>query len=102
VALAQCAASAGHFVGLIIILATKVYQPMGLGPNDRRLSAYSLLRDAVPLLHLRRLRASVDVGGVEEVDSRIDRGVHDREAARLVHGEAEVHGAEADPADQQT
>jgi aryl-alcohol dehydrogenase-like predicted oxidoreductase len=23
-----------------IVLATKVYQPMGLGPNDRRLSAY--------------------------------------------------------------
>ncbi|GAA3381737.1 hypothetical protein GCM10020369_00840 [Cryptosporangium minutisporangium] len=27
-----------------IVLATKVYQPMGLGPNDRRLSAYHLRR----------------------------------------------------------
>src|SRR2546423_5179296 len=25
-----------------IVLATKVYQPMGLGPNDRRLSAYHI------------------------------------------------------------
>jgi aryl-alcohol dehydrogenase-like predicted oxidoreductase len=27
-----------------IVLATKVYQPMGLGPNDRRLSAYHIRR----------------------------------------------------------
>src|SRR3954449_13347739 len=27
-----------------VVLATKVYQPMGLGPNDRRLSAYHLRR----------------------------------------------------------
>jgi aryl-alcohol dehydrogenase-like predicted oxidoreductase len=27
-----------------ILLATKVYQPMGLGPNDRRLSAYHVRR----------------------------------------------------------
>ncbi|MFV9458560.1 aldo/keto reductase [Rhodococcus sp. NM-2] len=27
-----------------IVLATKVYQPMGLGPNDRRLSAYHIKR----------------------------------------------------------
>src|SRR3954467_11846938 len=27
-----------------IVLASKVYQPMGLGPNDRRLSAYHLRR----------------------------------------------------------
>jgi hypothetical protein len=37
--------------------------------------ADGLLRDAVPLLHVRGLRAAVDVGGVEEVDARIDRGV---------------------------
>ena len=48
------------------------------------------------------LRAAVDVGGVEEVDARIDRGVHDREAARFVHGVAEVHGPQTDPADHQT
>ena len=48
------------------------------------------------------LRAAVDVGGVEEVDARIDGGVHDRETGRFVHGVAEVHGPEADPADQQT
>jgi hypothetical protein len=65
-------------------------------------SADGLLRDAVPLLHVRGLRAAVDVGGVEEVDARIDRGVHDRETGCFVHCVAEVHGAEADPADQQT
>src|SRR5215207_3328579 len=27
-----------------IVLASKVYQPMGLGPNDRRLSAFHLRR----------------------------------------------------------
>jgi aryl-alcohol dehydrogenase-like predicted oxidoreductase len=27
-----------------IVLATKAYQPMGFGPNDRRLSAYHLRR----------------------------------------------------------
>jgi aryl-alcohol dehydrogenase-like predicted oxidoreductase len=32
----------GHRDG--IVLATKVYQPMGLGPNDRRLSAYHIRR----------------------------------------------------------
>lgn len=30
-----------------IVLATKVYQPMGPGPNDRRLSAYPLIVDAL-------------------------------------------------------
>jgi aryl-alcohol dehydrogenase-like predicted oxidoreductase len=28
-----------------IVLAIKVYQPMGSGPNDRRLSAYRLFTD---------------------------------------------------------
>ena len=65
-------------------------------------SADGLLRDAVSLLHVRGLRAAVDVGGVEEVDARIDGGVHDRETGRFVHRVAEVHGAETDPADQQT
>jgi hypothetical protein len=65
-------------------------------------SADGLLRDAVPLLHVRGLRPSVDVGGVEEVDARIDRGVHHSEAGRFVHGVAEVHGPQTDPADQQT
>lgn len=32
----------GHRDG--IVLATKVYQPMGFGPNDRRLSAYHIRR----------------------------------------------------------
>jgi hypothetical protein len=34
--------------------------------------------------------------------ARVDCGVHDHEAARLVYGVAEVHGPRADPADQQT
>jgi aryl-alcohol dehydrogenase-like predicted oxidoreductase len=37
-----------------IVLATKVYQPMGLGPNDRRLSAYHIRRACEA--SLRRLR----------------------------------------------
>jgi hypothetical protein len=65
-------------------------------------SADGLLRDAVPLLHVRGLRAAVDVGGVEEADARIHRGVHNREAGRLVHGVAEVHGPQTNPADHQT
>jgi diketogulonate reductase-like aldo/keto reductase len=32
-----------------IVLATKVYQPMGLGPNDRRLSEYHIRRIADPV-----------------------------------------------------
>jgi hypothetical protein len=43
-----------------IVLATKVYQPMGLGPNDRRLSEYHIRRIADPVdaadHHRRQLR----------------------------------------------
>ena len=50
-----------------IILATKVYQPMGLGPNDRRLSAYHIRRacDA----SLRRLQTDhIDLYQMHHVD----------------------------------
>src|SRR5512133_2825026 len=35
-----------------IVLATKVYQPMGVGPNDRRLSAYHIRRACEASLRL--------------------------------------------------
>lgn len=50
-----------------IVLATKVYQPMGYGPNDRRLSAYHLRRacDA----SLRRLQTDhIDLYQMHHVD----------------------------------
>ena len=50
-----------------IVLATKVYQPMGTGPNDRRLSAYHIRRacDA----SLRRLQTDhIDLYQMHHVD----------------------------------
>ena len=50
-----------------IVLATKAYQPMGLGPNDRRLSAYHLRRacDA----SLRRLQTDhIDLYQMHHID----------------------------------
>src|SRR4029079_14103529 len=50
-----------------IVLATKVYQPMGLGPNDRRLSAFHIRRacDA----SLRRLQTDhIDLYQMHHVD----------------------------------
>src|SRR3954454_632275 len=50
-----------------VVLATKVYQPMGLGPNDRRLSAYHIRRacDA----SLRRLQTDhIDLYQMHHVD----------------------------------
>lgn len=61
-----------------------------------------LLGQAVALLHVRALRAAVDVRGVEQVDARVHRGVHDRETGGLVGGVPEVHGAERETADLQT
>ena len=50
-----------------IVLATKLYQPMGLGPNDRRLSAYHIRR-AVDA-SLRRLQTDhIDVYQMHHVD----------------------------------
>src|SRR4029077_405219 len=50
---------------------------------------------------LARLPA-VDVRGVEEVDPRVERAVHDREAVGLGRLRAEVHGAEAETAHAET
>jgi hypothetical protein len=47
-------------------------------------AADDLLRGAVALLHVGRLRHAVDVGGFEEVDAMLDRLVHDREAGALI------------------
>jgi aryl-alcohol dehydrogenase-like predicted oxidoreductase len=50
-----------------IVLATKVYQPMGLGPNDRRLSAYHLRRACEA--SLRRLQSDhIDLYQMHHVD----------------------------------
>jgi hypothetical protein len=92
------------------VVRTEPHRLVHLGGQDDPVAASAslqppadgLLRDAVPLLHVRRLRPAVDVGGVEEVDARVERRVHDSEAGRLVDEVPEVHGPEADPADQQT
>jgi aryl-alcohol dehydrogenase-like predicted oxidoreductase len=50
-----------------IVLATKVYQPMGLGPNDRRLSAYHIRRACEACL--RRLHTDhIDLYQMHHVD----------------------------------
>jgi len=50
-----------------LVLATKVYQPMGLGPNDRRLSAYHIRRACEA--SLRRLQTDhVDLYQMHHVD----------------------------------
>src|SRR5215831_4219371 len=52
-----------------IVLATKVYQPMGTGQNDRRLSAYHIRRACEA--SLRRLRTDhVDLYQMHHVDRR--------------------------------
>src|SRR3954471_4285597 len=50
-----------------IVLATKVYQPMGLGPHDRRLSAYHIRRACEA--SLRRLQVDhIDLYQMHHVD----------------------------------
>src|SRR5580765_3592449 len=50
-----------------IVLATKVYQPMGVGPNDRRLSAYRIRRACEA--SLRRLQTDhIDLYQMHHVD----------------------------------
>jgi aryl-alcohol dehydrogenase-like predicted oxidoreductase len=50
-----------------IVLATKLYQPMGTGPNDRRLSAYHIRRACED--SLRRLRTDhIDIYQMHHVD----------------------------------
>jgi aryl-alcohol dehydrogenase-like predicted oxidoreductase len=50
-----------------IVLATKVYQPMGLGPNDRRLSAYHIRRACEA--SLRRLQTDhIDLYQMHHID----------------------------------
>src|SRR5436309_8145850 len=52
-----------------IVLATKVYQPMGTGPNDRRLSAYHIRRACDD--SLRRLQTDhIDIYQMHHVDRR--------------------------------
>jgi len=50
-----------------IVLSTKVYQPMGLGPNDRRLSAYHIRKACEA--SLRRLKTDhIDVYHMHHID----------------------------------
>ncbi|KAG1582280.1 hypothetical protein G6F46_015251 [Rhizopus delemar] len=50
-----------------LVLATKVYQPMGPGPNDRRLSAYHIRRACEA--SLRRLQTDhIDLYQMHHVD----------------------------------
>jgi aryl-alcohol dehydrogenase-like predicted oxidoreductase len=50
-----------------IVLATKVYQPMGTGPNDRRLSAYHIRRACQA--SLRRLKTDhIDLYQMHHID----------------------------------
>jgi aryl-alcohol dehydrogenase-like predicted oxidoreductase len=52
-----------------IVLATKLYQPMGTGPNDRRLSAYHIRRACED--SLRRLQTDhIDLYQMHHVDRR--------------------------------
>ena len=52
-----------------IVLATKLYQPMGTGPNDRRLSAYHIRRACEA--SLRRLQTDhIDLYQMHHVDRR--------------------------------
>src|SRR3954467_5147847 len=52
-----------------IVLATKVYQPMGTGPNDRRLSAYHIRKACED--SLRRLQTDhIDLYQMHHVDRR--------------------------------
>ena len=56
-----------HWATDEIVLATKVYQPMGLGPNDRRLSAYHIRRACEA--SLRRLQTDhIDLYQMHHVD----------------------------------
>jgi aryl-alcohol dehydrogenase-like predicted oxidoreductase len=52
-----------------IVLATKLYQPMGIGPNDRRLSAYHIRRACED--SLRRLQTDhIDLYQMHHIDRR--------------------------------
>jgi aryl-alcohol dehydrogenase-like predicted oxidoreductase len=52
-----------------IVLATKVYQPMGTGPNDRRLSAYHIRKACED--SLRRLQTDhIDLYQMHHIDGR--------------------------------
>jgi aryl-alcohol dehydrogenase-like predicted oxidoreductase len=65
-----------------IVLATKAYQPMGTGPNDRRLSAYHLKRACEA--SLRRLQTDhIDVYQMHHVDRATPRKYHSRQG--LLH-----------------
>ena len=61
-----------------------------------------LLGDPVTLLHVRGLRAAVNIGGIDEVDAGIQSGVQHGEAVRLTGHHAKVHRAQPDPAHLQT
>ena len=72
-----------------IVLATKVHQPLALGSNDRRLSAYDIRRECEA--RLQRLQAEhIDLYQMHHVD-RARRGRRSgRDGAADLRGRAQV------------
>ncbi|MFM9455821.1 aldo/keto reductase [Streptomyces europaeiscabiei] len=67
-----------------IVLATKVYQPMGLGPNDRRLSAYHIRRACEA--SLRRLQTESVRAQAHSARPRMHTWSTPRDALDGLHG----------------
>src|SRR5262249_47564344 len=87
--------------GQVPLVGARAHAPEDLRGQHDALAASAPLREpaADDLLGdpLSRL-PSVDVGGVEEVDSELEGPVHEGEAVGLRGQGAEVHGAETEPA----
>src|SRR5437016_4585796 len=84
------------------VVRTRAHPPVDLGREDDPLAPATALREpaADDLLGDALARApAVHVGRVEEDDPELERAVHDGEAVALAGEWAEVHGAEAEPAD---
>src|SRR5438128_3388221 len=84
------------------VVRTRAHPPVDLRREDDPLAPAATLREpaADDLLGDALARApAVHVGRVEEDDPELERAVHDCEAVALAGEWAEVHGAEAEPAD---
>lgn len=75
------------------------YDPVATGLVLRQPLADVFLGDAEALGHVGRLRTTVDVGGIEDVDTSVQSRVHDAETVRFVGQLSEVHAAQRDRAD---
>ena len=74
-----------------LIVRAETGPPVDLGAEDHLVAAAGqrLADDAL------RIARVVDVGGIDEVDARVQRGVDDPDRVGLVRASAEVHRAEA-------